>query len=971
MKYIILSLLLFVSLVSSAVKAKPGVMFHKQSDGTEVSYYLRGDEYFSYRTTLDGFLLKENANGDMVYAKFSEGKMIATDMTAQNVSERSREVSTYLTTNKDKCSETVLMGDDVRQIARTRMALNAGDRPNYFPLSGSPKSLVILVNFSDKSFVVDNAQQAFTNLLNEKNYSGNGATGSAKDYFEASSNGQFSPNFVVVGPYDLPNRRSSYGGNNSAGYDISPREMVIDACMAANSDVDFTEYDTDGDGVVDNIFIYYAGHNEAEGATSSTIWPHRSVVGGGVSFDGVRIYDYACTSELRGRSGDNMCGIGTFTHEFGHVLGLPDMYATYGSSNHATLGQWDIMDAGSYNNNGRTPPSYSSYQRFSLGWLVPTIITQGQLLLEPLLTSNKAYLVASEVHNLDGEDPKPREFFMLENRQKIGWDELALPGEGMLIEHINFSRYSWENNTPNNNPDAMGVQIVRADGSSSNLAGDTYPGNKNKAQCKLYARSGEQVGEVINNIREVGLNISFLYGEAGPNDAYIGTDDSLRVFVAHKGDTSRVQTMRVVGRKLHSEINFSFPYSDGRFKMRKAGTDDEFVSTLSMMPSVGDSTLDVSLEILCSPAKMTYDKINATYLSADCEEYYFIYPLQWQAPRPILIVPPVATQATDVTPYTFTANWDEVEDASAYYLSVYSIEDEEGERLQDFTGFDKEEAIGWKSTCVKFSEMYFASSPLAMILDSEFDTIVTEEYFEPAKSVSFWYMSDNAKGILILEGYNGEKWEMLEDMEVGLATQNVDRTVEFKDGEEYRQFRFTFRRTSAAGSLIFDDFVYRSARKQEFILDNHMSVARSFSFNKLNPDKDYYYWVKATDEDFVNGLYKNITDFSNLIKVRTDYGFGTEDRRLTVKYDAAGGYVCYLDNYYYDDVMGEGDKLMIYNINGMKVAEVPVTSFIVKLPALLPNNIYIVKLLPSNRETDNYNNELKRDSKVIKFFYAE
>ena len=128
-------------------------------------------------------------------------------------------------------------------------------------------------------------------------------------------------------------------------------------------------------------------------------------------FDGKILYDYACSSELKGNSGSNMCGIGTFCHEFSHVLGLPDLYDTE-YSGHNTLGSWDIMDYGGYSNNGRTPPSFSSYERFYLGWLTPTILNSAaNITIDELQSSNQAYLVSSTgTHNLDGASPNPNSF---------------------------------------------------------------------------------------------------------------------------------------------------------------------------------------------------------------------------------------------------------------------------------------------------------------------------------------------------------------------------------------------------------------------------------------------------------------------------------------------------------------------------------------------------------------------------------
>ena len=99
-----------------------------------------------------------------------------------------------------------------------------------------------MVNFSDVSFVVPNAQDAFSRLLNQENYSDNGGTGSAKDYFRAASYGQFSPQFDVVGPYTLPNTMAYYGANDASDNDVKPAYMVVDACSIANNDVDFTQY---------------------------------------------------------------------------------------------------------------------------------------------------------------------------------------------------------------------------------------------------------------------------------------------------------------------------------------------------------------------------------------------------------------------------------------------------------------------------------------------------------------------------------------------------------------------------------------------------------------------------------------------------------------------------------------------------------------------------------------------------------
>jgi M6 family metalloprotease-like protein len=390
--------------------------------------------------------------------QYNPGERIARDP-----EKRSTEDISFLSSVAKPTTNEILTTGSQSRIKRVGNAVTA----TGFPKTGNPKSLVIMVNFSDKSFVVPTPQDAFTKLLNQSNYSTNGGTGSAKDYFLASSNGQFGPQFDVVGPYTLANTIAYYGANDTQGYDVKPAYMIVDACKAAdNAGVDFTQYDTDNDGYIDNVFVYYAGYNEAEYGPENTIWPHRWVVEPGtnypstpptaVKFDGKTVYDYACTSELQGSTGSSMCGIGTFTHEFGHVIGLPDYYHTE-SSDKNTLNSWHIMDSGAYLNAGRTPPTYTAYDKWFLGWMTPEQLSTGaNKVLYPLSQSitpgnykNQAYLLSATTHNMSATSPSPAEFYVMEYRKKTGWDAY-LPAEGLLFWHVDYDQTAWDNNTPNN-----------------------------------------------------------------------------------------------------------------------------------------------------------------------------------------------------------------------------------------------------------------------------------------------------------------------------------------------------------------------------------------------------------------------------------------------------------------------------------------------------------------------------------------
>lgn len=536
---ILLTGLLLASIKLNAIPASPYPIKITQPDGTEITICLRGDEYFKYKTTLDGYALIDDAKGFLTYAQQdTNGNLVTTNVRANDIASRNAselEFLKQLTPNISFTKQNIIQRAQRAIATTTKSSVKSG-----YPLGGTPKSLVILVNFKDKSFITNSPLSAFTNLLNQTGYSANGGTGSARDYFSNNSMGTFNPQFDVVGPYTLPYAMAYYGGNDTSGSDKNPRQMVIDACtLASAAGVDFSQYDTDGDGFVDNVFIYYAGNNEAEGAPATTVWPHRwTLADYTTKFNGKTVLDYACTSELRGSSGSNMCGVGTFCHEFGHVLGLDDMYNTNNDYSYNTLSYWDIMDSGPYLNSGRTPPSYSAYERFYLNWLTPIELrTSKNITLDTLTTSNKAFLISQTGnHNLNGSNPNPVEFFLLENRQNKGWDSY-LPGHGMLATHIYYNPSTWTNNTPNNISTAMGVDIVEADGVASNatLSGDPFPGTSKITSWSPTLRSGTNISKPLTYITEQNgiIKFKFMGGDNVPPTATEATDITIASFVAH------------------------------------------------------------------------------------------------------------------------------------------------------------------------------------------------------------------------------------------------------------------------------------------------------------------------------------------------------------------------------------------------------------------------------------------------------
>ena len=275
---------------ANAVQAYPYPVAVSQPDGTSLTILLHGDEFHNYKTSEDGFLIKENTKGFLTYRILNvAGEVVESNVVARDIQKRfAKEVQFLKTVN-----QSMVLKKNIQNIQKIQKIQNKQNIQSLqkiqkiqnnvpvkvFPSTGSPRSVVILVNFSDKSFVTVNPQTEFTNLLNQDNYSTNGGTGSARDYFMAATYGKFSPSFDVFGPVTLPQTLNYYGRNDTSGNDTLAVQMVVDACTAAhNAGLNFAQYDTDNNGVVDNVFIYYAGYNEAEGGPANTIWPHRWAV---------------------------------------------------------------------------------------------------------------------------------------------------------------------------------------------------------------------------------------------------------------------------------------------------------------------------------------------------------------------------------------------------------------------------------------------------------------------------------------------------------------------------------------------------------------------------------------------------------------------------------------------------------------------------------------------------------------------
>ncbi len=506
-------LLLLIPSVLWAAPADRVVRLFTQPDGSMITTILQGDEHFNYLTTCDGFMLSEDTDGFLKYTMVVEGdRLLPSSFVAHDPEMRSKEERDFIASLSEE--------DFKRAVFKKRNSspLRAGLTSNKFPSKGSPKGLVILVQYKDVKFKIREPQKAIHAQMNEKGYSKGRATGSAADYFSDQSHGVFTPTFDVVGPITLSRPMAYYGQRSYTEHDAKGPEMIKEACeILSKEETDFSQYDNDKDGVVDLVFVIYAGYSEAQGGPSSAIWPHAWTLSqagfSDVKLGTVRADRYACTSELKGAAGVFLDGIGTFCHEFTHCFGLPDFYDTsavfignYG------VGRWSLMDRGSYNNDSHTPAGYTSYERMFVGWLEPKQLTKPTLVtLNPIHTHNDACIIVS--------DKNPNEYFLLENRQRSGWDAF-LPGNGLMITHVDYSEGAWSSNTVNrtDNPHPL-FQIVAADGSPSysDEESDLFPGPWNKREftdssqpaATLY--SGDNLGKPITNISEENGKVTFSF----------------------------------------------------------------------------------------------------------------------------------------------------------------------------------------------------------------------------------------------------------------------------------------------------------------------------------------------------------------------------------------------------------------------------------------------------------------------------
>lgn len=537
-------------LAATAIPSFPGLVRFTQPDGTVINLQMVGDEHGHVTYSADGHIVV-NVDGRMEYADFDEegfpgssgiavGTNISSVMKMAGIrhQEKQRGWIQMIMDNRTKrlskisdnwakmsaAAETETDGGDVEDEGRI-VPLHFGRTSSTFPVMGEQKSIVILVEYQDVKFKYGSFDY-FNRMLNEEGFSDFGSLGSARDWFVYNSNRQFLPDFDVFGVVTLPQERKYYGGNDRFDNDKNPHMMVLDAMRILDDSVDFSQYDRDGDGIIDNVFVFYAGQGEHDSNIKDAVWPHSWSLADACPdekflFDGVQLLQYGCTCEYP-NGYERPDGIGTFVHEFSHVIGLPDLYNTVYDGGF-TPGAWSVLDEGSYNNDRLTPPNYSSYEKCALGWIDVLPLAPGTVEIPDLSESNVAYALPTD---------KDCEFFFFENRQQKGNDSF-IPGHGMLVWHVDYLKNAWDQNIVNNNANHQRVDIIEADykRSQSTRAGDAFPGTSNvteftfDSQPALRSWSKKNVGVNIVNIEETDDGTIRLNVEKYSDDSSVTTVD--------------------------------------------------------------------------------------------------------------------------------------------------------------------------------------------------------------------------------------------------------------------------------------------------------------------------------------------------------------------------------------------------------------------------------------------------------------
>lgn len=817
-----------VGLAAWGVPARPGLNEIHLSDGSVVKASIIGDENSHYYLSPEGLPLIAD-NGLLFLAKLdNNGKAVSSGIKAAAIGSRDKAVDSLLAVT-DKEAILAAIQTEYKAVARHKAPKGPGLFPgNRFPTSGRQKAVVILVEYQDVQFTQENPLEYFSDMLNQEGFDVRGGTGSARDFFIECSGGAFEPQFDVYGPVLLPHEMAYYGAH-FLSQDRFPHKMAIEACDILDETVDFSEYDRDGDGEIDNVFIFYAGRGEATGGGPDSVWPHSAFVTAYETreyiYDGVKLNQYGCTNEI---VDDHTDGVGTFIHEFSHILGLPDLYSTSYSSSF-TPGCWSTLDLGPYNNEGRTPPRYSAFERYALGWLEPeTIDDAADIVLNPI-SANEAYIVNAT--------PDGHEYFLFENRQQDGWDTY-IPGHGMLVWHVDYDDSVWGRNVVNNDSEHLYCDLIEADDKATDgsRAGDAFPGTANVKDFTFDTTpsfrpwSGEDLGLPITNISEHDGVIRFRVREGSfvmPVPEALPADDITSI-----GFTAR---WNKVDEAADYIVNV-YKSSDDTPVISEAEAGDVSGYSISGLEFETEYYYTVTAVSLYGIRSDESPRIPVTTL-----------PPTFEYLRPSVLQPQMNDDGS------WEARWEPMDEADNYELNVFARE--AGEPFADANNFDNALSSlpeGWNANgCSALANDSYAGDaiPSAKLNKGE-SHIQTPVYNDDISLISFWHRGISAPedAQIVVSAPRDNVWT--EVGKSGITNSEGGKTLTFENlPEGCRTLRITYV-SPKSGAVAIDDV--KVLHGHESIITSIKDYSPCLTGNVTSktvtgtvPGTEYFYTVTA------------------------------------------------------------------------------------------------------------------------------
>lgn len=506
-----------------AVPAKQAKKTLTLADGTQVVATQMGDEYMNWWQADNGMRYVESQENEGVYVAANMDIMTATaEMRRAQVGEK-----------RAKRLNSVRKAADLSSFGGQQRVQIGDEHVTY---EGKKKGIIILVQFPNQKFEEGHDNAYYKMVANEKGLTHkDGYVGSVSDYFLSQSNGKFELDFDIAGPYTLSHTSSYYGKNDGANIDVKVGYMIQEGCDAAVADgFNFNDYDWDGDGYADQVFVLYAGLGEASGGDAKTVWPHEyqiryTCVGKVLNYTAEgkgKVDTYACANEMERvineytgqyTSDQKLAGIGTICHEFSHCLGFADMYDTTANGGNYGMGFFDVMSSGSYNGGGFVPCNYTAYERIYAGWTEPIVLEDHPATVKAMKSTQdygRPFIIYNDKHK--------DEFFTLENREQKGWDA-ALYGGGMMITHVDYDQTVWGVNHVNASAsDHQHCTIFHADNDDNgqdlgSIKNDLYPymvsgmvmndelTDDSRPAAKLYNRNADgtkYMGKPVTAIRK-------------------------------------------------------------------------------------------------------------------------------------------------------------------------------------------------------------------------------------------------------------------------------------------------------------------------------------------------------------------------------------------------------------------------------------------------------------------------------------